>query len=62
MTSCRAFKLAVSAPWKRGPQIVLAVTAMMGGGDVGMFFQLTALMFSCFEGVKRARCWRHCHR
>lgn len=34
------------------PQIVLAVTAMMG--DVfGMFFQLTALMFACFEGVRR---------
>ncbi len=33
------------------PQIVLAVTTMMGDG-VGMFFQLTALVFSCFEGVR----------
>lgn len=33
-------------------QIVLAVTAMTGDG-AGMFFQLTALVFSCFEGVRR---------
>lgn len=45
---------------EHGLWIVLAMTAVMGGG-VGMFFQLAAPMFSCFEGGEEASCYCHCH-